>query len=60
MKQSGVTIVKGIVKEVQEEKILLKDGTEISYSLLVWSTGMAPSEFVNNLNLPKFRGRFVQ
>ncbi|XP_078151050.1 internal alternative NAD(P)H-ubiquinone oxidoreductase A1, mitochondrial-like [Carex rostrata] len=57
LSKSGVTIMKEIVKEVQEEKILLKDGTEIPYGLLVWSTGMGPSEFVNNLNLPKSRGR---
>lgn len=60
MQQSGVSIVKGVVKEVQEKKILLKDGKEIPYGLLVWSTGVGPSEFVNNLNLPKSRGRFVE
>jgi NADH:ubiquinone reductase (non-electrogenic) len=60
VKQSGVSIVKGIVKEVQQEKIILKDGTEIPYGLLVWSTGVGPSEFVNNLTLPKSRGRFVE
>lgn len=60
MKQSGVNIVKGIVQEVQKEKILLKDGTEIPYGLLVWSTGVGPSKFVNKLDLPKSRGRFVK
>lgn len=52
--------MKGIVQEVQEEKILLKDGTEIPYGLLVWSTGVGPSEFVNKLDLPKSHGRFVK
>ncbi|XP_078156949.1 internal alternative NAD(P)H-ubiquinone oxidoreductase A1, mitochondrial-like [Carex rostrata] len=55
--KSGVNIVKGIVQEVQKEKILLKDGTEIPYGLLVWSTGVGPSKFVNKLDLPKSRGR---
>ncbi|XP_078156833.1 internal alternative NAD(P)H-ubiquinone oxidoreductase A1, mitochondrial-like [Carex rostrata] len=57
LSKSGVSIVKVVVKEVQEKKILLKDGKEIPYGLLVWSTGVGPSEFVNNLNLPKSRGR---
>jgi NADH:ubiquinone reductase (non-electrogenic) len=60
MKQSGVSIVKGMVQEVQEEKIVLKDGTEIPYGLLVWSTGVGPSEFVSKLVLPKSHARFVK
>ncbi|KAI5386496.1 internal alternative NAD(P)H-ubiquinone oxidoreductase A2, mitochondrial [Lathyrus oleraceus] len=50
--KSGVRFVRGVVKEVHPQKIVLSDGTEVPYGLLVWSTGVGPSEFVKNLNLP--------
>lgn len=56
MYQSGVRLVKGVVKEVHPEKIVLNDGTVVPYGLLVWSTGVGPSEFVKSLNLPKSPG----
>ncbi|THG08401.1 hypothetical protein TEA_015301 [Camellia sinensis var. sinensis] len=52
----GVRLVRGIVKDVQSEKIILNDGTDVPYGLLVWSTGVGPSDFVNNLELPKAPG----
>ncbi|KAL2455913.1 MHD domain-containing protein [Forsythia ovata] len=40
--RSGVHLVRGIVKDVQPQKIILSDGTDIPYGLLVWSKGLAP------------------
>ncbi|XP_052201106.1 internal alternative NAD(P)H-ubiquinone oxidoreductase A1, mitochondrial-like [Diospyros lotus] len=54
--KSGVRLVRGIVKDVQSQKIILNDGTEVPYGLLVWSTGVGPSPFIQNLELPKAPG----
>lgn len=54
--QSGVRLVRGVVKGVEPEKIILNDGTEVPYGLLVWSTGVGPSPFVHSLQLPKSPG----
>ncbi|RZR84034.1 hypothetical protein BHM03_00010764 [Ensete ventricosum] len=54
--KSGVRLVRGVVKEVLPEKILLSDGSCVPYGLLVWSTGVGPSEFVKTLDLPKSPG----
>ncbi|KAF8396950.1 hypothetical protein HHK36_018586 [Tetracentron sinense] len=54
--KSGVRLVRGVVKDVQPQKIVLNDGTEVPYGLLVWSTGVGPSPFVNSLQLPKSPG----
>lgn len=48
--------MRGVVKEVHPQKIVLSDGTEVPYGLLVWSTGVGPSEFVKTLNLPSSPG----
>ncbi|KAL8467935.1 hypothetical protein ACS0TY_031256 [Phlomoides rotata] len=52
----GVRLVRGVVKEVHPNKIVLSDGSDIPYGLLVWSTGVGPSQFVKSLNLPKSPG----
>lgn len=44
------------VTRVEEQAILLRDGTEIPYGLIVWSTGIGPTEFVQSLSLQKDRG----
>ncbi|GLT33495.1 hypothetical protein SLA2020_080800 [Shorea laevis] len=54
--KSGVQLKRGIVKEVLPKEIILNDGTVVPYGLLVWSTGVGPSEFVKSLNLPKSPG----
>ncbi|KAH7545937.1 internal alternative NAD(P)H-ubiquinone oxidoreductase A2, mitochondrial [Ziziphus jujuba] len=54
--KSGVRFRRGIVKEVHSKKIVLNDGTDVPYGLLVWSTGVGPSEFVKSINLPKAPG----
>lgn len=52
----GVRLVRGVVKEVHPKKIVLSDGSDVPYGLLVWSTGVGPSEFVKSLDLPKSQG----
>ncbi|KAL5814794.1 hypothetical protein ACOSQ4_025435 [Xanthoceras sorbifolium] len=54
--KSGVRLVRGIVKDVEPQKLILNDGTEVPYGLLVWSTGVGPSPFVKSLELPKSPG----
>ncbi|KAM1205145.1 hypothetical protein ACFX2G_006083 [Malus domestica] len=54
--KSGVRLVRGIVKDVKDKKIILNDVTEVPYGLLVWSTGVGPSPLVNSLLLPKSPG----
>ncbi|XP_058075019.1 internal alternative NAD(P)H-ubiquinone oxidoreductase A2, mitochondrial-like isoform X2 [Magnolia sinica] len=54
--KSGVHLVRGVVKDVQSQKIILNDGTEVPYGLLVWSTGVGPSTFISSLQFPKSRG----
>jgi len=52
--------VRGIVKEVKPQKLILDDGTEVPYGPLVWSTGVGPSSFVRSLDFPKDPGgRYV-
>ncbi|KAG2709156.1 hypothetical protein I3760_05G225600 [Carya illinoinensis] len=54
--KSGVRLVRGIVKDVKAQKLILNDGTEVPYGLLVWSTGVGPSSLVNSLEFPKSPG----
>jgi NADH dehydrogenase FAD-containing subunit len=54
--QSGVGFMRGVVKEVHPKNIVLNDGTNVPYGLLVWSTGVGPSQFVKSLDLPKSPG----
>lgn len=54
--QSGVRLTRGVVKEVHPKKIVLNDGTDVPYGLLVWSTGVGPSDFVKSLHFPKSHG----
>ncbi|XP_006657842.2 internal alternative NAD(P)H-ubiquinone oxidoreductase A1, mitochondrial-like [Oryza brachyantha] len=52
----GVNLVRGVVKEVRPTEIELSDGSRVPYGLLVWSTGVGPSEFVRSLPFPKSPG----
>lgn len=45
-----------LVTRVEQDTILLKDGTKISYGLIVWSTGIGPTELVGTLPFQKDRG----
>ncbi|KAI5074679.1 hypothetical protein GOP47_0010640 [Adiantum capillus-veneris] len=53
--KAGVKLVKGVVKDVKPGYITLSDGSKVPYGLLVWSTGVGPSDFVRTLELPKSR-----
>ncbi|MCO5560181.1 hypothetical protein L7F22_013789 [Adiantum nelumboides] len=53
--KAGVKLVKGVVKDVKPGYITLSDGSKVPYGLLVWSTGVGPSDFVKTLDLPKSR-----
>lgn len=44
------------MKDVKPQMLILNDGTEVPYGLLVWSTGVGPSPFVKSLELPKSPG----
>jgi NADH:ubiquinone reductase (non-electrogenic) len=48
--KSKVKLKRGVVKHVLPKKIILTDGSEVPYGLLVWSTGVGPSSFVKELN----------
>jgi NADH:ubiquinone reductase (non-electrogenic) len=41
------------VVRVDEKSIHLRDGSALSYGLLLWSTGNGPTEFVKNVPLPR-------
>ena len=41
------------VVNVAADRLLLHDGVEIPFGLLVWATGNAPTAFVKGLDLPK-------
>ncbi|MBI1317633.1 MAG: hypothetical protein GC168_01625 [Candidatus Hydrogenedens sp.] len=46
---------KSLVREVTHDAVVLSNGEEIGYGLVVWSTGNGPTELVDNLDLPKDR-----
>ncbi len=41
------------VREVKETTVILHDGTEIPFGLVVWSTGLGPTSLVHSLRFPK-------
>ena len=43
------------VIRVDEQKVYLQDGSELQHGLLVWSTGIGPTSFARDVNLPKDR-----
>jgi NADH:ubiquinone reductase (non-electrogenic) len=55
LSKSGVEIVKAQVKAVNETSVVLSDGSEIDYGLLVWSTGVGPTPFITSLPFAKAR-----
>lgn len=48
-----------LVTRVEPEAILLGSGEQIPYGLLVWSTGIGPTEFIENQPFPKDRGKIM-
>ncbi len=47
--------LKSQVERVEEKELILKDGSQVPYGMLVWSTGNTPNAFVNNLSFEKDR-----
>lgn len=48
------------MKLVERHSCTLADGRKIPFGLMVWSTGLAPTEFVEHMSgLKKERGRIV-
>ncbi|GFY41871.1 internal alternative NAD(P)H-ubiquinone oxidoreductase A1, mitochondrial [Trichonephila inaurata madagascariensis] len=47
------TLLKTSVVEIKEDSVTLKDGTSIPCGLVVWSTGLSPRKFTQDLKLPK-------
>lgn len=41
------------VIKVDEKVLYLKDGSELHYGLLLWSTGNGPTKFIESVQLPK-------
>lgn len=44
------------VKEVTKDSIILQDGTSISCGMVVWSTGIGPTDLIQSLPFRKGRG----
>ncbi|GLI68456.1 hypothetical protein VaNZ11_012878 [Volvox africanus] len=49
----GVVLKKGVVHEVTERDVVLKDGTVLPYGLCIWSTGVGPTPFTLSLPFAK-------
>eukprot|EP01137_Pigoraptor_chileana_P006998 Opistho-2@267 len=58
-KREGMRLVRGQVVKVTATDVHLNDGTSIPASLVVWSTGVGPREFTQQLDVPKSRGRRI-
>ncbi|MCI0707618.1 MAG: FAD-dependent oxidoreductase [Ignavibacteriae bacterium] len=49
-----------LVVRVEKEKIILQDGSAVPFGLAVWTTGIGPREFVQQLTIAKDRiGRII-
>ncbi len=46
--RTGIRTVK-----LEKDRAILNDGSEVSFGMVVWSTGLGPTIAVNNFNLPK-------
>ncbi|KAG8175324.1 hypothetical protein JTE90_002869 [Oedothorax gibbosus] len=51
--RKNFTLLKTSVVEVKEDCVILKDGTILPCGLVVWSTGLSPRVFTQNLSVPK-------
>lgn len=51
--ESGVHLIKGVVKEVREGEVELMSGEKLSFGIMVWSTGVGPTEFTLSLPFSK-------
>ncbi|XP_052223057.1 uncharacterized protein LOC127838952 isoform X2 [Dreissena polymorpha] len=49
----GFTLARDLVTGVYEDHVVLKTGGKLPCGLVVWSTGLAPREFVRDMDIPK-------
>ena len=55
-----IILTESPVIRVDEQTVSLEDGSKLPFGLLTWSTGIGPTSFARNVNLPKdSRSRFV-
>lgn len=53
LKEENITVRKQApAKEVREHTVVLEDGEEVSGGLIVWSTGIAPRDWIQECGLP--------
>ncbi|TPX61758.1 hypothetical protein SpCBS45565_g07184 [Spizellomyces sp. 'palustris'] len=45
------------IKEVQKNKLILKDGTEIPFGALVWATGLTATPLIKNMEVSHSRSK---
>ncbi|XP_052801634.1 uncharacterized protein LOC128232232 isoform X2 [Mya arenaria] len=51
--RKGFTLKRDFVTAVHEDHVHLKSGEKIPCGLVVWSTGLAPRDFVREMDIPK-------
>lgn len=55
--ERGVSILTSTqVSEIRRDSIVFSDGTTLDCDMTIWTTGIKPVPFVENLSLPKKRG----
>ena len=52
-KRDQFNLLQAVVARVAEDKVVLKGGQEIHCGLVVWSTGLSPRRFTQDLKFPK-------
>ena len=61
LEQTGVRVVlKQGVKSVTADAVLLTDGEEIRFGLLVWDTGIEPSPLLQEIDLPLGKHKAIE
>ncbi|MCJ7443919.1 MAG: FAD-dependent oxidoreductase [Methanotrichaceae archaeon] len=55
--RKGVNVLTSVqVSEVKEDCILFSDGVRLDCDMAIWTAGLKPPDFVENLELPKNQG----
>eukprot|EP01136_Pigoraptor_vietnamica_P010554 Opistho-1_new@48317 len=57
--REGMRLLRGQVVRVTDKDVQLNDGTSLPAGLVVWSTGVGPREFTQQLSVPKSRARRI-
>lgn len=57
LSKKGVNILtSATISEVKEDSIVFADGSSLDCDMAIWTAGVKPPEFIQNLNLPKKNG----